>query len=317
MLPTSQLMFRTRSITSSFCIVVLLLTGFFISNAQGAETKARIMTWVPPYAVETCKNRLKESFNGIGMKDGLTHLGLQFWHPTKDGGIKLVNRFRPIDDSSIAAFQTWGETNNVRVMLCVFNGTSKEWNWELAKSAFDTNRGRFIDTLINETRRLNLGGVDIDFEGKGTRSEDKQAYIDFIIELASRLHAEGKELTVDTFAYKWNAPNQGWWSSLLPHIDGLHVMGYSDTGSNSSKWRSYDFIKKATEPYSSKLLIGVPSFKDSWQETPVQEHLNWIKNDAKIGVAIWDAQLKSPAWRTQELWQTLSIIKGAQTSANQ
>ena len=32
---------------------------------------------------------------------------------------------------------------------------------------------------------------------------------------------------------------------MLPHIDALHVMGYSETGSKSTGWRSYDFLKTA------------------------------------------------------------------------
>ena len=52
------------------------------------------MTWVPPYAVSACQQRLNESFDGAGMKDGLTHLGLQFWNPTATGGVELVTRFR-------------------------------------------------------------------------------------------------------------------------------------------------------------------------------------------------------------------------------
>ncbi len=53
-----------------------------------------------------------------------------------------------------------------------------------------------------------MDGVDIDLEGKGDQEDSKAAFIKFIKELATRLHEEGKELTVDTFAYKWNAPRQ-------------------------------------------------------------------------------------------------------------
>jgi hypothetical protein len=41
---------------------------------------------------------------------------------------------------------------------------------------------------------------------------------------------------------------------MLPHIDALHVMGYSETGSKSTGWKSYDFLKAAAGKYSSKLL---------------------------------------------------------------
>lgn len=267
------------------------------------------MTWVPPYATEICRDRLDESFGEVGLKNGLTHMGLQFWRPTEEGRIGLVDDFKPIYDSTIINFRKWGQTHGIKVLLCIYNGTRDGWNWDLAKNAFETYRKQFIKTLVSETVRLNLDGVDIDFEGKGKLDGDTEVFVSFIKELSSALKAKGKELTVDSFAYKWNAPNQGWWKLLLPYVDALHVMGYSETGSKSTSWRSYDFLKAAAGKYSSKLLIGVPSHASNWEKASVQEHLEWIVTDPSVGLAIWDAQLKDSKWRTQEIWQTISRIR--------
>ena len=299
-----------RSIRTFF---ILFGVVFFLprsGTAQELKKEQRVMTWVPPYAVDACRERLDQSFDGVGMKDGLTHLGLQFWHPTKDGGLKLVEGFKPIDESTISNFQKWGDAHGVRTMLCVYNGTSEGWDWDLAKTAFDTHRERLVEALVSETVRLKLDGVDVDFEGKGKLEGDRKAFVQFIKELSERLHAEGKELTIDTFAYKWNAPNQGWWAALLPHIDGLHVMGYSETGVGAADWRSYDFIKAAAGDHSSKLLLGVASNAAKWQKKPAREHLAWIYADASIGLAIWDARLRAPAWRSKEMWRAVAKIKG-------
>jgi GH18 family chitinase len=267
------------------------------------------MTWGPPYATEICRDRLDESFGEVGLKNGLTHMGLQFWRPTEEGRIGLVDDFKPIYDSTIINFRKWGQTHGIKVLLCIYNGTRDGWNWNLAKNAFETHRKQFIKTLVSETVRLNLDGVDIDFEGKGKLDGDTEVFVSFIKELSSALKAKGKELTVDSFAYKWNAPNQGWWKLLLPYVDALHVMGYSETGSKSTSWRSYDFLKAAAGKYSSKLLIGVPSHASNWEKASVQEHLEWIVTDPSVGLAIWDAQLKGSKWRTQEIWQTISRIR--------
>jgi len=267
------------------------------------------MTWVPSYATEICRDRLDESFGEVGLKNGLTHMGLQFWRPTEEGRIELVDDFKPIYDSTIINFRKWGQTHGIKVLLCIYNGTRDGWNWDLAKNAFETYRKQFIKTLVSETVRLNLDGVDIDFEGKGKLDGDTEVFVSFIKELSSALKAKGKELTVDSFAYKWNAPNQGWWKLLLPYVDALHVMGYSETGSKSTSWRSYDFLKAAAGKYSSKLLIGVPSHASNWEKASVQEHLEWIVTDPSVGLAIWDAQLKDSKWRTQEIWQTISRIR--------
>lgn len=291
------------------CLVPFAMLVSCTATGEDSRVGRRVMTWVPPYAVNKCKDRLNESFDGVGVKDGITHVGLQFWVPTEQGGIKLVSKFARITDAEISAFRRWGNANGVRVMLCVYNGASSGWNWESATSAFDTNRTKFVDALVSETVRLKLDGVDIDLEGKGRQESSKQPFVRFIEELSGRLHAEGKELTVDTFAYKWNAPNQSWWLSLLPHIDGLHVMGYAETGAGAPGWQSYDFIKAAAGDHAAKLLIGVPSHASAWLKVPAEQHLEWIANDASVGLAIWDAQLRSPAWRTKTIWKTIQRIK--------
>ena len=161
----------------------------------------------------------------------------------------------------------------------------------------------------SETIRLQLDGVDIDFEGKGTQDSDKQPFLEFIRGLSIALKVKGKELTVDSFAYKWNAPNQGWWKMMLPHIDALHVMGYSETGWKSAGWKSYDSLKAAAGKFSSKLLIGVPSHTSNWEKSSVGQHLEWIAKDSSVGLAIWDAQLKDHKWRSQETWKMISRIR--------
>ncbi len=270
----------------------------------------RVMTWVPPYAMADSKSRLNESFDGPGMKDGITHLGLQFWNPTPEGSLKYVTRFGKVDDSEVAEFQEWGRENGVRVMLCVYNANSSGWDWDLAKSAFETNRAQFVEALVKETLRLGLDGVDIDLEGEGDLNSSKEAFVLFIKELSRRLHKEGKELSIDTFAYKWHAPRQSWWPELLPHIDGLNVMGYAETGANSAAWRSYAFLKAAAGVHASKLVIGMPGHKDRWQDEPLMAHLKWVGQNDSVGVAIWDARLSHSAWRRKETWLAMKKIKG-------
>ena len=49
-----------------------------------------------------------------------------------------------------------GEAHGIKVLLCVYNGYKDGWNWELAKTAFDTHRKQFIAALVSETVRLQL-----------------------------------------------------------------------------------------------------------------------------------------------------------------
>ena len=82
--------FRTGFV--KWLVPVAMLSALALSGCLGgsphhpaqrsAPTQRLVMTWVAPYAVTASKARLNESFDGIGMKDGLTDLALQFWEPT-------------------------------------------------------------------------------------------------------------------------------------------------------------------------------------------------------------------------------------------
>jgi hypothetical protein len=272
------------------------------------EWKRPVMTWVPPYAVARCKMRIDESFGGIGMKDALTHLGLQFWKPTRDGGLTRAGRTNEVNDAVIVEWRNWGRTNGVRVMLCVYNHV-QSWDWTLARAGFAQHPDEFIEALVAEVDRFELDGVDIDLEGNGSFDADKEVFVDFIRKLSARLHAKGRHLTVDTFSYQWNAPNQTWWKDLLPHVDALTTMGYEGIGANAPEWRGYAFQKSAAGEHASKLMIGLPSGRDEWRGDGVLEHLQWLKDDGQLGVSFWDAQVRADAWRKVEVWKLLKEIR--------
>jgi hypothetical protein len=299
-----------RFLRTTILALLVGLPGAAAADGEQSAKARRVMTWVPPYAIGDSKARLGESFDGLGIKDGITHLGLQFWNPSKEGGIELVTRFKEVNDSRVSELRKWGHAHGVRVMLCVYNGTSSGWDWDLARSAFDIHREDFVDALVTETLRLKLDGVDIDLEGKGDLDASKDAFVRFIKELSARLRAEGKELSVDTFAYKWHAPRQSWWPDILPHVDGLNVMGYAETGASADDWRSYAALKKAAGSYSSRLLIGMPGNAAQWQATSVADHLGWVADDDSVGLAIWDARLEDPVWRTRNTWLEIKRIRG-------
>ena len=131
----------------------------------------------------------------------------------------------------------------------------------------------------------------------------------FIKKLSARLHAKGRHLTVDTFAYKWNAPNQFWWPELLPHVDGLTSMGYDEIGAQALNWRSYAVQKAAAGKHAAKLMLGLPSSRNEWQGNSLMEHLQWLKSDGEVGVSFWDAQLRADAWRKAEVWKAFMDIR--------
>src|SRR5262249_29883877 len=104
-----------------------------------AEPPSRIvMTWIPPYSIDKCRTRLQQDVDGLGPKDALTHLGLQFWVPTRGGSVAKAPHYK-IDDSTITAIRDWAHQNHIQLMLCVYNYVDS-WDWPLAESAFGGHR---------------------------------------------------------------------------------------------------------------------------------------------------------------------------------
>ncbi len=152
--------------------------------------------------------------------------------------------------------------------------------------------------------------MDIDLEGRGAFDADQAAYVAFVRTLSTRLHAEGKHLTLDTFSYHWNAPNQTWWPDLLPLVDGLTSMGYSELGSKAPEWRRFEFQKAAAGKYAKRLMIGLPADRNDWRGSSLAEHLEWCTQDGGVGVSFWDAQVPATGWHKPETWKSLGAIRG-------
>lgn len=285
---------------------------------KSQPTQRAVMTWVAPYAVDKSKARLGESFDGVGMKDALTDLGLQFWQPSSDGkSVERVQRGGDTSDAAVAELRDWGRAHGVRVLLCVYNynTTTESWDWPWARAAFAEHPQEFASSLIAEVERLQLDGIDLDLEGQGSLDGDKEAYLRFVRDLSARLRARNKRLTIDTFAYVWHAPNQSWWRDLFPLVDGINSMGYEEigagAGAGNEAWRSFSAQEVASGSDVGKLMLGMPGYKDEWQGKPALAQLRWLRDHGRAGLSVWDSQLDGSTWRTREAWQTVREIRGA------
>lgn len=286
--------------------------------APAAATPRMVMTWIPPYAIGPSLAQLKALHNGAGPSKALTHIALQFWHPTLLGGVTRATAYGPISDALVREIIRWGHNHGIKVVLCVYNfdETTQKWDWAWAKSAFATRRAAFVAVLVAEMTRLGLDGIDIDFEGDDTDipdillNKDRPAYVKFVQALHLQLAPRHKHLTVDSFSDQYNAPNWNWWASLFRYVDGITSMGYQDIGMNAPGGASYSNQVLHAGAYSSKLMLGLPSDQNTWQGNNAVDQTHWFVTTTKVGVAIWDAQFTATMWRQAPVWQNLQAVSG-------
>ncbi len=289
-----------------------------VDNQKNVSNPIEVISWVPPYGIAACQAAVQANFGTCNVADGLTRLGLQFWTPNTNGTIKYANHeaYTPTD-ADVQWWKTWAAANNVEVLLCIYNNTGS-WDWPLAVSAFANNRTTFINALIAEMDRLGLDGIDLDLEGVGSFDSDRAAFNLFVQELSVELKARGKILTIDTFHYIWNAPNQSWWSDWVGVVDNIHTMGYTDLyEAATTAYGPFSFQQNTgiAAGYAGNVVsMGLPSWVASWgtssgRGTTAQAHIQEIRYDIQepTGIAIWDLQLQG--WQNSDLWCEIAGLK--------
>ncbi len=276
-----------------------------------------IMAWVPPYAITECETVVESDFGECNVSDGLTRVGLQFWIPNSDGSISYqdLGSGHP-DDVDVAWWRSWCTTNGIECLLTIYNNDGS-WNWDLALSAFADNRATFVSALISEMVRLDLDGVDIDLEGDGDYESDRTAFDQFIHDLWVELDALGKVLTINSYHYIWNAPNQNWWADWVGEVSNIHSMGYHDLYEGGTGYQKYSFQQDAgySAGYAgNSVLMGMPSWLADWgvsagYGTSAQAHIQEVRYalTEPTGIAIWDLQLA--AWQDSDIWCEIVALR--------
>ena len=139
-------------------------------------------------------------------------------------------------------------------------------------------RNKLIEDILELALYYDLDGINLDFEYM--YEEDVNLYSRFVIELAPRLRAHGKVLSVDVTAPDGSSR----WSLcydrdvLAEAADYLVFMGYDQVGSDSPKASTiagYDWVKSSLDKFidekredvpAEKIILGCPFYTREWEE---------------------------------------------------
>lgn len=299
------------------------------------------MTWIPVYGIDNCKAMMNDATRSEWIKNGITHIGLQFWVPGDEGAVVFATDYQftwkaSTIDQDVQDFVAWGNANNVKIMMCFHNIRDYDFDWSYSQQVINDYPYETVDGVMDIVNHYGLDGVDVDFEGIGDFSSDKNAFVSFLDTLGKALHESGKELSVDMFSTPcYNTPNPSWESAMAPHVDFMNIMGYNDTYENNttlfaycpqtpSESNIYAFKYSYIENYltvtqgvvSSKLNYGLPAWLDQWGGDCLQEHiLDIIDISEAGGIAIWDLGLGGGGfWVDPVSWDLIRMFKENQTS---
>ena len=135
-------------------------------------------------------------------------------------------------------------------------------------------RARWIDELVATVQRHGYEGVNIDFE-TGYAS-DRSAFTSFIAELAQRLHADGRLLSIAVSPKSSDVPNHPRstffdYAALSQHADWIFVMAWGIHWSTSAPgpmddiaWTRMILDYIDTLPQKRRFVLGVPLYGMDW-----------------------------------------------------
>ena len=254
--------------------------------------------------------------------DGINVVSPAFFYLDTNGNLK-----ENIGDSG-KAYIKWAKNNGYKIWPMVSNGVAANKSLNITSNIMNDyeKRKKLIESIVNKCVEYELDGINIDFENM--KSEDKDMYSRFIIELEPRLKEIGMVLSVDV-----TAPDGGdtWSMCFDRHVIGnvadyTIFMAYDQNGSSSTKpgttagynWVKLNLVKflQTEEINPNKLILAVPLYTRIWTTNSdgkvISNNSLSIKNtEAEIPDGItkqWNDELKqnyvtfSSGNNTKQIW---------------
>jgi HAD superfamily hydrolase (TIGR01509 family) len=155
-----------------------------------------------------------------------------------------------------------------------------------------TTRARHVQTIVDFADRLDVDGIDLDYEqfafsdGRDTWATTRPLWVAFVTELADALHADGRTLTV-SIPPVWGLPADstietpidqaaGYWvydhGAIAEHVDAIRIMAYDysveTAGPIAPLWWVADAVASTSAivptEFHDKLVLGIGSYGRNW-----------------------------------------------------
>src|SRR6187431_538248 len=227
-------------------ILIFVLGVFNLSIAQ-KKVIAYIPNWID-----------LNSFSNSIQYSKLTHINIAFENPDANGYLTFNSGNTTIINAAHA--------QNVKVFVSLAGGAVSEGGairdnyFNLIKPG---NRAAFIQKLYDYVVAHNFDGIDVDLEGPAINGD----YGGFVIDLAAKLHANGKQISA-ALSVGYGGANVP--SSTFASFDWINIMAYDATGpwapGNPGPHSPYSMAVNQFNYWTgrglpaSKAIIGVPFY---------------------------------------------------------
>jgi len=254
------------------------------SPAPGASPSGqprRILTgWIPYYSMKT-------SLPSAILNADLISQVYPFWYTLRDQNT-IADLYSPANPSTPMAVPLQSlQTAGFKILPTITDGTAvdpktgKASQMVLSNLLADaTSRKNIVTAILNLVLKNNFDGIDLDFENFAyvdpisTWPTTQPRWVQFLTDLSSALHAQGKLLSITTPPlFDPASGKKGYylyaWSQVASVIDQLHIMAYDYSTSSPGpigplQWTTNAVTYAASVIPASKIYIGIPGYGRDW-----------------------------------------------------
>jgi HAD superfamily hydrolase (TIGR01509 family) len=230
-----------------------------------------VHAWVPPWNIENALADLEPRAN-------MFHQISPFWYEVT--GVSTIQPYANTPEEETTEFVSMARTRGIPLVGSLYDRTAP--GVMAALLADPESRAAHIDAIVAFAAEHDFQGIDVNYEnfafndGRDTWATTRPVWVTFIEELAARLHADGRLLTVSVPPVydDEQTDDSGYWvydyGSIAPHVDAIRVMAYDYSVSEPGPIAPLDWVEEliagSTEAAGGpdKLVLGIPLYGRNW-----------------------------------------------------
>jgi spore germination protein len=241
----------------------------------------------PLHVVGFAVNARHASFEAVASVPHLVSEVAPFWYSVQSDGTVTAMKS--------AQTEVWAHRHSVPLMPLFNNAGSKA-----AVLLSAASRAKAVANIASIVKANNYDGASVDFQGLPAGAAVRSGLSQFVSALATRLHAQGKRLTVDVIPTRQATAAHGAYdeTALAKSADQIVLMAYDRhaTGSPPGPVAPMPWVREAVRHAlalgvkPAQLLLGVANYGYDWPAGSTNAATVGYAQIAAMGVRpIWDA----------------------------
>lgn len=273
------------AIIASLLLSLLPLLGHLSANfsdsALAANPPRKILSgWIPYYSINTSVP------SAVNNSDLVSQVS-PFWYTLKDQNT-IADLYTPANPNvPMAQPLSVLRGAGFKIIPTITDGTDIDPKTGKATSMVLSNllanpasRANIVSAILNLVTTNNFDGIDLDFENfayvdpLSSWPTTQTRWVQFISDLSTALHAQGKLLSITTPPlFDPATGKKGYylyaWSQVAAMIDQLHIMAYDYSTSAPGPigpigWTTDAVTYAISVIPASKVFIGIPGYGRDW-----------------------------------------------------